>query len=146
MSKQTMLGNALPNIPWEDRPAGSNEVVWRFSQNPIIPGDLLPNSNSIFNSAVVPYQGKFAGVFRCDNRAREMRIHSGRSEVGPGSPGIEVRGNPRGVDHQAVRQQPQRGHCQRSVGFRQRLALRYLDQRLSARLHAVAIRHLALGR
>ncbi len=66
MIKQTMLGKALPNIPWQDRPAQSNEVVWRYSQNPIIPGDLLPNSNSIFNSAVVPYKGKFAGVFRCE--------------------------------------------------------------------------------
>ncbi len=82
MTRSMMLGPALPNLPWQDRPAGSSEVVWRYSLNPIIPGNLLPNSNSIFNSAVVPYQGKFAGVFRCDNRAREMRIHSGRSEDG----------------------------------------------------------------
>ncbi len=82
MTRSKMLGPALPNIPWQDRPAGSSEVVWRYSLNPIIPGNLLPNSNSIFNSAVVPFQGRYAGVFRCDNRAREMRIHSGRSEDG----------------------------------------------------------------
>ena len=82
MTRSKMFGSTLPNMPWQDRPAGSSEVVWRYSLNPIIPGNLLPNSNSIFNSAVVPYQGKFAGVFRCDNRAREMRIHSGRSEDG----------------------------------------------------------------
>jgi len=82
MTRSKMLGPALPNLPWQDRPAGSSEVIWRYSLNPIIPGNLLPNSNSIFNSAVVSYQGKFAGVFRCDNRAREMRIHSGRSEDG----------------------------------------------------------------
>ena len=44
----------LSNMPWEDRPVGSKEVVWRYSANPIIPRDLLPTSNSIFNRAVVP--------------------------------------------------------------------------------------------
>jgi beta-1,4-mannooligosaccharide/beta-1,4-mannosyl-N-acetylglucosamine phosphorylase len=24
-----IIGENLPNIPWEDRPAGSNEIVWR---------------------------------------------------------------------------------------------------------------------
>ncbi len=79
---KTIIGNALPNIPWEDRPAGSNAVVWRYSQNPIIPRDLLPRSNSIFNSAVVPYQGAYAGVFRVDDTQRHMTIHSGRSKDG----------------------------------------------------------------
>ncbi|MCC6170060.1 MAG: glycosidase, partial [Caldilineaceae bacterium] len=76
-----IAGAALPNIPWEDRPAGGG-VIWRYSGNPVIPRDLIPTSNSIFNSAVVPYSGQFAGVFRCDNQAREMNIHSGRSVDG----------------------------------------------------------------
>jgi beta-1,4-mannooligosaccharide/beta-1,4-mannosyl-N-acetylglucosamine phosphorylase len=75
-------GQSIPNIPWQDRPAGNNEIVWRYSANPIIPRDLLPTSNSIFNSAVVPFEGKFAGVFRCDDTARNMQLHSGRSEDG----------------------------------------------------------------
>lgn len=70
----------VPNIPWEDRPADCNDTVWRYSQNPVIPRDLIPCSNSIFNSAVVPFEGKFAGVFRCDNKAREMRLHIGFSD------------------------------------------------------------------
>ena len=69
-------------IPWEPRPADSIELLWRSSANPIIPGDLLPNSNSIFNSAVVPHEGAFAGVFRVDDRSRTMNIHAGRSENG----------------------------------------------------------------
>lgn len=81
-AKIAIAGPALPNIPWEDRPAGSDDVVWRFSRNPIIPHDLLPQSNSIFNSAVVPFGDGFAGVFRIDNKKREMRIHSGRSRDG----------------------------------------------------------------
>ena len=63
----------LSNMPWEDRPVGSKEVVWRYSANPIIPRDLLPTSNSIFNSAVVPFGDSYAGVFRCDDTNRRMR-------------------------------------------------------------------------
>ena len=69
-------------IPWEPRPAGSSDLLWRSSRNPIIPRDLLPRSNSIFNSAVVPYDGGFAGVFRVDDRSREMNLHAGRSNNG----------------------------------------------------------------
>ncbi|MGI6651150.1 MAG: glycoside hydrolase family 130 protein [Limnochordia bacterium] len=75
-----IVGPSLPNIPWEDRPRGNSEVLWRYSQNPVIPRDLIPCSNSIFNSAVVPYGDEFRGVFRVDNKAREMRIHSGSSQ------------------------------------------------------------------
>jgi beta-1,4-mannooligosaccharide/beta-1,4-mannosyl-N-acetylglucosamine phosphorylase len=75
-------GQPLPNIPWEDRPSGSGEVVWRYTRNPIIPRNLTPNSNSIFNSAAVPYQGKFAGVFRCDDKRRRMALNAGFSDDG----------------------------------------------------------------
>ncbi|MEJ2150355.1 MAG: glycoside hydrolase family 130 protein [Chloroflexota bacterium] len=69
-------------LPWEDRPAGSDAVVWRSQRNPIIPHDLIPSSNSIFNSAVVRYQGGFAGVFRCDDKRRVMQLHAGKSRDG----------------------------------------------------------------
>lgn len=82
MSKNTIIGEALPNIPWEDKPAGCKDVMWRYSNNPVIPRDLLATSNSIFNSAVVPYKDGFAGVFRCDDKRREMRLHSGKSKDG----------------------------------------------------------------
>ncbi len=77
-----IIGEPLPNIPWEDRPAGAKGVVWRSERNPIIPRDLIPCSNSIFNSAVVPYNGAFAGVFRVDDMGRQMQLHAGRSEDG----------------------------------------------------------------
>ena len=72
----------LPNIPWEERPADCSDVVWRYSANPIIPRDLIPSSNSIFNSAVVPFENKFAGVFRCDDKVRIQNLHRGFSENG----------------------------------------------------------------
>lgn len=81
-SSKTIIGDALPNIPWEERPSDSKEVVWRYSNNPVIPRNLLPESNSIFNSAVVPYNGEFAGVFRADDTRRNMQIHAGRSKDG----------------------------------------------------------------
>jgi beta-1,4-mannooligosaccharide/beta-1,4-mannosyl-N-acetylglucosamine phosphorylase len=77
-----MCTTPLPNIPWEERPVDSSDIVWRYHSNPIIPRDLIPSSNSIFNSAVVPFQGKFAGVFRCDNKKRQMNIHPGFSDNG----------------------------------------------------------------
>ncbi|NLU42170.1 MAG: glycosidase [Firmicutes bacterium] len=80
MSRVAIIGNELANIPWEERPQGCSDVVWRSTMNPVIPRNLIPCSNSIFNSAVVPFKGAFAGVFRVDDRARNMRIHAGRSE------------------------------------------------------------------
>jgi beta-1,4-mannooligosaccharide/beta-1,4-mannosyl-N-acetylglucosamine phosphorylase len=74
-----MKQSALPNIPWEERPAGCADVVWRYSRNPIIPRDLIPAANSIFNSAVVPFRDGFAGIFRCDDRRRQMNLHRGFS-------------------------------------------------------------------
>ncbi len=79
---QTIIGAALPNIPWEERPAGSRAALWRYSHNPIIPRDATPTSNSIFNSAVVTFKDGFAGVFRCDSQSRDMNLHSGRSGDG----------------------------------------------------------------
>lgn len=73
---------SIPNLPWEEKPAGFDKPVWRYSKNPVIPRDLLSTSNSIFNSAVVTYKNEFAGVFRCDNLARQMRLHRGFSKDG----------------------------------------------------------------
>jgi len=66
-------------IPWEERPDGNAEIMWRYSNNPIIGRYHIPTSNSIFNSAVVPFEDGFAGVFRCDNKAVQMNIHTGKS-------------------------------------------------------------------
>jgi beta-1,4-mannooligosaccharide/beta-1,4-mannosyl-N-acetylglucosamine phosphorylase len=81
---QTTHANSttLSNIPWEDRPEDSDSVVWRSQHNPIIPHDLIPASNSIFNSAVVPFGEGFAGVFRCDDKSRSMQLHTGKSPDG----------------------------------------------------------------
>ena len=69
-------------IPWEEPPAARRRPVWRYSQNPVIGRHALPTSNSIFNSAVVPFGDGFAGVFRCDDWTRRMQLHAGFSADG----------------------------------------------------------------
>lgn len=85
MSNLKIMGEALPAMPWEERPAGYKHIMWRYSANPIIERDQLSTSNSIFNSAVVPFKkGKYnyAGVFRCDDTNIRMRLHVGFSVDG----------------------------------------------------------------
>jgi beta-1,4-mannooligosaccharide/beta-1,4-mannosyl-N-acetylglucosamine phosphorylase len=78
----TVTTTRTPTIPWEERPAGSSDVLWRSSRNPIVPRDAVPRANSIFNSAIVTFRDGFAGVFRVDDRQRTMNLHAGRSTDG----------------------------------------------------------------
>lgn len=80
-------------IPWQERPAGSKEIMWRYDKNPVINRYDIPSSNSIFNSAVVPFKDGFAGVFRCDNRRVQMNIFAGFSDDG-----LNWRINPEPID------------------------------------------------
>lgn len=72
----------MSKIPWQDRPKDCDEIVWRYSENPIVKRNQIPTSNSIFNSAVVAFKDGFAGVFRCDNKAVQMNIYAGFSKNG----------------------------------------------------------------
>lgn len=82
MTAAAPLPDERAAIPWEERLAGSSDVVWRSSRNPIVARDQIPRANSIFNSAVVPFGDAFAGVFRVDDRSRGMNVHAGRSRDG----------------------------------------------------------------
>lgn len=77
-----IIGENLPHIPWQEKPKNYNDPVWRYSANPIIERNAIPSSNSIFNSAVVPYKDGFAGVFRCDSKSVSMDIFAGFSADG----------------------------------------------------------------
>ena len=77
-----IIGKNLPDMPWQDKPQGYQHPVWRYTNNPIIKRDAIPTSNSIFNSAVVPFEGKYAGDFRCDSRGLIMDIFVGFSDDG----------------------------------------------------------------
>ncbi|MGE0001766.1 MAG: glycosidase, partial [Fimbriimonadaceae bacterium] len=82
MQSVRVFGPNVPNLPWEERPAGSAAAVWRYSGNPVIGRHATPTSNSVLNSAVVPFGDQFAGVFRVDDTRREMRLHAGFSQDG----------------------------------------------------------------
>ena len=69
-------------IPWQERPAGLKDVVWRHSANPVIGRRPLPDVLGIYNSAVVPFGDGFAAVFRLEDRTRFPRLHMGWSDDG----------------------------------------------------------------
>ncbi len=77
-----IIGDSLPNIPWMDKPEGYTMPVWRYHENPIIDRNAIKSSNSIFNSAVVPFKDGFAGVFRCDSKSVSMDLFAGFSTDG----------------------------------------------------------------
>jgi beta-1,4-mannooligosaccharide/beta-1,4-mannosyl-N-acetylglucosamine phosphorylase len=85
----TILGEPLPNIPWEEKPKGCADVVWRYSRNPVIGWNPIPKAARIFNSAVLPHNGEFVGAFRADQKNGRATLFFGRSrdalqwEIGP---------------------------------------------------------------
>ena len=66
MSTVKIIGPNASNMPWQER--GENTPkwmpVWRYSENPIIGRNPAEGVARIFNSAVIPYEGAFIGVFR----------------------------------------------------------------------------------
>lgn len=77
-----MKGNALPNVPWQDKPKGYEGVVWRHDSNPIIPWNPTKKLARIFNSAVVPYGDSFIGILRAEPRHGRPQLHVGHSKDG----------------------------------------------------------------
>ncbi|MBQ4332159.1 MAG: glycoside hydrolase family 130 protein [Clostridia bacterium] len=75
-------GAPLPNIPWQDRPAGCDDVVWRYDANPIIPRNPAKGCARVFNSAVVPWGDEYIGVFRADHTVVTPALHVGHSKDG----------------------------------------------------------------
>jgi beta-1,4-mannooligosaccharide/beta-1,4-mannosyl-N-acetylglucosamine phosphorylase len=74
-----LRGESLPTLPWENRPQGNREVVWRYSKNPIIGWNPVGDAARVFNSAVIPFEGAFVGVFRADHRNGRPLLHFGKS-------------------------------------------------------------------
>ena len=77
-----VASSALPNIPWQERGEGQTGPMWRYSANPIIKRNPLKNVARIFNSAVVPFEDGFVGVFRGEQRNGIPHIYFGRSKDG----------------------------------------------------------------
>ena len=80
MSNVKIIGEPLPNIPWQESPGTLNSPVWRYSGNPVIDRNPVKGVSRIFNSAVIPYQGEFIGVFRAEYTSGRPFLHMGRSK------------------------------------------------------------------
>lgn len=81
MNEFKLLSEPLKNIPWQEKPEGLNGApVWRYDENPIIGRNPVKGVARVFNSAVVPYEGKFIGVFRGEQVNGIPYIYLGRSE------------------------------------------------------------------
>lgn len=77
-----IIGQNLKTMPWEKKPEGYQAPVWRYSKNPIIKRNPVPGVARIFNSAVVPYQGNYIGVFRAETTATLPHLRLGHSKDG----------------------------------------------------------------
>ena len=80
MADIKIIGADLPYIPWQDKPKGCTSPLWRYTENPIIGRNPLPEVARIFNSAVMPYNGGYIGVFRGEQRNGIPHIYLGRSK------------------------------------------------------------------
>ncbi|WP_303798217.1 glycoside hydrolase family 130 protein [Ruminococcus flavefaciens] len=80
MTDIKIIGADLPSIPWQDKPKGCTSPLWRYTENPIIGRNPLPEVARIFNSAVMPCNGGYIGVFRGEQRNGIPHIYLGRSK------------------------------------------------------------------
>ena len=82
MNPITLKTDILNNLPWQDRPTDCTAPLWRYSENPIIRRNPIPGVARIFNSAVLPYEGAYIGVFRGEQTNGIPFIYLGRSKDG----------------------------------------------------------------
>ena len=83
MKYQIIGATDVPNMPWQERPEDLGTIpIWRYTENPIINRNPIPGVARIFNSAVVPYEGAFIGVFRAEQTDGIPFVYLGRSQDG----------------------------------------------------------------
>lgn len=82
MSNVKIIGPNVPNMPWQERPADNQTglPLWRYNENPIIGRNPALGVARIFNSAVMPYEDGFIGVFRGEQTNGVPYIYLGKSE------------------------------------------------------------------
>ena len=81
MSKVKMISPEVKNVPWQEKPEGlKGAPIWRYSENPIIGRNPIEGVARIFNSAVMPFEDGFIGVFRGEQTNGIPYIYLGRSK------------------------------------------------------------------
>lgn len=74
------IDKPILNIPYELN--SSDQVIWRYSKNPIIKRNPIKNVVRIFNSAIIKYKNKFVGIFRGDTTTTVPYLYYGESNDG----------------------------------------------------------------
>ena len=84
MSETKIIGSAAPNMPWQERSEKSSEWIplCRYNEHPIIGRNPVEGVARIFNSAVMPYEDAFIGVFRGEQVNGIPHIYLGHSRDG----------------------------------------------------------------
>ncbi len=73
----------IKSMPWQESSGPCQGApIWRYTKNPIIGRNPLSHVARIFNSAVIPYEEGFVGVFRGEQNNGIPHIYLGRSEDG----------------------------------------------------------------
>ncbi|MNJ49194.1 Beta-1,4-mannooligosaccharide phosphorylase [compost metagenome] len=80
MTEVHIIGEKLANMPWQNKPEGAIGPVWRHSDNPVITRNPAKGIARIFNSAVVPFEDRFVGVFRAETINGRPHLHLGWSD------------------------------------------------------------------
>lgn len=75
-------GIEIKNLPFEECPKDFDGPIWRYSQNPVIKRHPFAKVARVFNSALVPWQDEFIGVFRGDNTTDIPHLYVGHSKNG----------------------------------------------------------------
>lgn len=79
MADIKIIAPPLPDMPWCEKPEGCTAPMWRHPDNPIIKRNPLPDVARIFNSAVIPYENGYVGVFRGEQRDGMPHVFFGTS-------------------------------------------------------------------
>ncbi|MCL2034081.1 MAG: glycoside hydrolase family 130 protein [Oscillospiraceae bacterium] len=78
-----IIDQAVPNMPWQERPERAFELpLWRYSENPIVNRNPVIGVSRIFNSAVIAHNNAFSGVFRGEQTDGVPHIYWGESADG----------------------------------------------------------------
>lgn len=82
MEQVKIIGPDVANMPWQEPELTGTtwQPLWRYTENPIIGRNPVKGVARIFNSAVIPYEGAFIGVFRAEQRDGVPYIYLGRSK------------------------------------------------------------------
>lgn len=67
---------------WEERPADADEYIWRYSKNPLFDMSKSKHFWHICNSAAAIVDGKYIGIFRCEDKTGAPDLYLGKSEDG----------------------------------------------------------------